>query len=653
MNRRVALALAALVALSVAGAAESPAAPAQAAALDHELDTIRDQLVALDIEQALFALNAIVERPDLSEAGLIAALDLRAQAHAAGDNLDGAESDYRALLKLRPAYAPNTEVTPKKAMERFVKLKATMIGTVRVDLDPKDAALTVDGRPVPVTADGVFQVVAGERRLRFARRGFDAGDVDVRAVAGQETPVRVRLVPNARSLVARTDVDGVAVTLDGVAVGVATRGADTASDANALAALLIEDVAIGDHAIGFAKPCFATEILAESVSVDLADRTPKLLRVVAMRPSRTRVTSTGAQYAGELRVDGEPAASLPLTSFTICPGQRKLDVVASGRVVWSGLLSAEESDITLDLRPRPGAALVGSAWPAAWIPASASWSPLCRLEPPVGADLKAPEGWDAVALPPGTDLAVAVLPGAGVAGEQRVVLYGTALREVEDRASPPSPFPPSWTAPSLGAVLVDAGQGVVVFASVSPAGPAARAGLLPGDRLIAIAGRSVATAASAREAIGALGAGATPVLDVAPPSGAMRRIPCETVTEPLLANRFGDDGSRVVRAAWAAVDAAAGGPDAAPALANLAGLLEGSGKAEGALEAWRRVRAIGGGALAARAAYAIGAGLEASGKRSEAIEAFGRSRAESIANADLALAAASGDRLADLGVAPR
>jgi hypothetical protein len=100
------------------------------------------------------------------------------------------------------------------------------------------------------------------------------------------------------------------------------------------------------------------------------------------------------------------------------------------------------------------------------------------------------------------------------------------------------------------------------------------------------------------------------------------------------------------------VDAAAGGPDGAAALANLASLLERAGRNAAALDAWRRVRAVGAGALAARAAYAVGAGLQAEGTRAEASEAFGQARTGGAASGDVALAAAAGDRLADLGVAP-
>ena len=649
MNRTLLLASAALV-LSVAGLADVKPTPADATAVASQLATVRDQLVALEIEKALYALNAILERSDLVESTRVEALDLRAQAHVASDDLEAAENDYRALLALRPAYTPPREVTSKKAMDRFAKLQASMIGTARVDVDPKDASITVDGREAPVSADGAVLAVSGVRRMHFARKGFDAQDVEVQVIAGQTTPVAIRLVPNARGLVVRTDVDGVAVSIDGVASGLTSRGPDGAGGP---ATLVLEDVPIGEHELKFTKPCFASESLQEIVSVDLADRSPKLAAIVSMRPSRTRVTATGATYEGELRVDDERVSTLPLTSFSICPGLRTLEVVASGRIVWSGALVAEESDVTLDLAPRPNAVLVGATWPSAWAVATAAWSLRGRLDPPAGADLSTRAGWESVSLPPGTDLAVGVIPHAGIAGDERIVAYSPALREVEDRAGPPRPTAPPWMVTTLGAVLVDDGAGSIIVASTASAGPAAHAGVLPGDRVLTIAGKAVGSAAAARDAVAGSATDGNVALEIVPPGGAARRVECGTAFEPRLAASRSEDDSRVVRAAWAAVDAAAGGPDAAAARANLAILLEGADRHDAALEAWRRVRLTGGGVLAARAAYAVGESFEADGKRANAIEAFGQARSEAVAGGDSVLAAAAADRLADLGVAPR
>jgi hypothetical protein len=527
-----------------------------------------------------------------------------------------------------------------------------MIGATRIDAEPKDVSVTVDGRPVAPSADGLVPAVAGSRKLSVARKGFDAHDLDVSVVAGQETPVNVRLVPNARSVVVRTDVEGVSVVLDGVPAGETKRRIGAGNDGEAPASVLIEDVAIGEHQIRLSKPCFADESFQEIVSVDVADRSPKQTRVVAMRPARTRVTTTGASYPGELRVDGERAGTLPLTSFERCPGVRTVEVLASGRVVWSGSMRAEEADITLDLAPRPNAVLVGAEWPRSWGAATAAWSLRGRMEPPAGVDLATRAGWERVGLPPGTDLAVAVLRGAGVAGDDRIIVYGPAIKDVEEPASPPLPSPPRWRVPALGAVPVDAGGGAVVLASIAPSGPAARAGLLPGDRLVAVSGKTVSTAAAASDAVSESDAAVPLVVDVAPPGGAVRKVECGPTVEPRLVDAT-NGASRVVRAAWASVDAAAGGPDAAAALANFALLLEQSGRESAAQDAWRKVRAIADGPLAARAAYALGAGLAARGKRDEAIAAFTQARSEASAIGDPVLAAAASDRLADLGIAGR
>ena len=76
----LALGLLFVLALSFVRAAD-PLPPAGDAAPEvQEFAAIRDQLVALEIENALVALNAILDRSDLPEATRVEALDLRAQA---------------------------------------------------------------------------------------------------------------------------------------------------------------------------------------------------------------------------------------------------------------------------------------------------------------------------------------------------------------------------------------------------------------------------------------------------------------------------------------------------------------------------------------------------------------------------------------------
>jgi len=198
------LAGAVVLALCLAARAAEPSpADVEDPQVGHDLEAIRDQLVALDIEGALARLEGFVRRSGLSDARLIEAYDLRAQAHATSGDLKAVETDYKEILKLSAGYTPRSEVTSKKAMDRFVKLKAAMVGTVRLDVTPKDAAITVDDRPVVAAPDGSFAVLAGERRVRLARKGFDPVETTVRAAAGAETLLQLKMVPNARGIVAR------------------------------------------------------------------------------------------------------------------------------------------------------------------------------------------------------------------------------------------------------------------------------------------------------------------------------------------------------------------------------------------------------------------------------------------------------------------
>jgi len=625
------LVLASLVAPEITRAQAAPQGDAASS-----LEAIRAKVVALDLEGAVAAADALLARPGIDDDTRVGALDLRAQAHVAAGELDAAERDYRSLLTLRADYAPRPELTGKRGMERFARVGSSMIGTIAVALDPTDGVLTVDGRAVRRDASGLVKAVAGDRVVRAERKGYDASEATVHVVAGKEAKAQLSLVPNARAIVVLTDIPEVAITLDGVAVGKTAR----AGDATTPAELLVDDVGVGTHEIRLDKSCFASESLSAMVRVDMADRTPERMKVVTMRPARARVAVTGARYHGDLKVDGAAVTSLPAESFTMCPGERRLEVVAGGRIVWAGIVEASEADLAVDLSPRPSCALVGAEWPRAWAEAASAWSLTGRVDLPA-TDLRSAGAWKAVELPAGTDIAVAVVPGAGIAGEDRILLYSPALAVVEDPGGPPPPAHPRWTVPSIGADLVDGREGVLV-ASVTPGGPAARSGLQAGDRIVTVGGRAVSRAADARSAVSGA---AVAVALVAPEGPRTVQVPVEDV--PIAVVSGGDDG-RVIRAAWAAADGAAGGPGAAIALSHLAAMLTEAGRDRAAADAWRRARALpdAPASLIARADY----GLAAVASTSEAQALLEKARREAEAAGDFRLAAAAADRLADLGV---
>jgi hypothetical protein len=635
-------------ALAASGAgAQTPAAEAQA------LESIRGQIVALDLEKALGAIKALVERSDVSLDTRADALDLRAQAHVASDDLGAAEKDFRAILELRPDYTPHPDLFTKRALERFTRVRTATVGSVHVDVDPPDAILSLDGRPVVRDPAGAFKGFAGDRTLHVERRGFDGSDVPVRIAAGRETLLKVSLVPNARDLVVRTDVPGVSVAIDGTSLGSTAVPPGASGDGGAAAELLARDVPIGEHAILLQKSCYATETRQEFVRVDLADRSAERLAVVTMRPARARVAVTGGGYLGELRVDGESVAQLPVDSFAMCPGRRAVEAVAAGRVVWSGMVEAGEADMSLDLTPRPSAVLVGAEWPKSWSAVVSSWSFRARIDTPSGSDLTKAAAWAAVPLPPGTDIAVGIMPRGGVAGEERVFLYSPALGAVEERTVPPSSPATVRNVRTIEAAFVDSEAGVIV-AAVNPGGAAALAGIKAGDRIVSLDGRKAGRVADVDAAVrGATGASIA--LELAAPGSERRALSVPVVEKPWVERRLAPGDSAIVRAGWAAADAAAGGPGAAAAFAQLATLLERAGRTPAAADAWRKVRALAAGnpSLTARADYALGQATAAVGSAAEATASFTRAKAEAESAGDAALAAAAADHLADLGIAGR
>ena len=613
----------ALVALVVLGTLR---AGAQDAGTKEELAAIRERIAALDLEAAVASVSRLLERPGLTDGERADALALRAGAHVAAGELDAAEADYKAILPLRPDFAPDPALTSKKSMERLARLQAQMVATVHLDLDPADARLTVDERPV-VLAGTTLKVLAGERRLHAEHAGFDPLDVPVKTVAGAETLLQLRLVPNARGLLIRTDVPAVEVVLDGARVGETAPGTGGAS-------LLVPDVPIGEHTVELRKLCFATETLPAMINVDLSDRSPKALALVTMRPAAARITPTGARYPGELHVDGAKATSPPGEPFTVCPGSRAIEVVASGRVVWSGTIEAEETDRTLDLSPRPNVVLVGDEWPAAWRDFAGAVSLRGRVSSGPSSDLSSLAGWKGVALPKDTDLAVAVR-------DAKVWLYAPGMGAIASADRPPSPDRPRWSGSRFDASLVDADGGILVADSRAP--------LSPGDRILAVDGKDVASTAELAKQLDATTPGGTVPVRLTSPGGAARTVDVAVLPDPRPMPPA-DRAEAIVRSAWASSEGAARGADAASALASLATLFEGEGRLAAAADAWRRAKALDPKTFGVRADYALAADLAAQGKKAEAIEAFRRVRESAKSAGDAVLAFAASDHLADLGV---
>jgi hypothetical protein len=350
---RITLAVAWLVAASLWAMAQAPTPAPEAAPSDEApaspqsvrllLDAVRDDLVGLRFEEALAAIEALLGEPGLSEAERGEVLVLRAQAHVAFGDLDAAERDYRDILRMRPAFVPDPSLTPSKAMERFRRARAALIGDLVVDIQPPDARVLVDGRAVPVSPEAKVPLVAGEHIVRAEREGFDPLQQTVQVEANQDGRLELRLVPNARTVVVLTEPEGVDVKLDGVWIGHTVRAPayEASGSARKPAQLRIENLALGDHVFELSKTCFRGERIRDLLTVDLLDWSPKTYPLVSLVPVRSAVLFRGGPEGAEVRIDDEQMARLPAKPIEVCPGERRLEVRHGERRVWSRVATLE------------------------------------------------------------------------------------------------------------------------------------------------------------------------------------------------------------------------------------------------------------------------------------------------------------------------
>ncbi|HKQ62961.1 MAG TPA: PEGA domain-containing protein, partial [Candidatus Polarisedimenticolaceae bacterium] len=400
---------------------------------EQRLAAIREELGAARFEQALSAIDAALREPGLSETLRIDAVVLRSEAHAALGDLKATEQDYRAILRGRPGFTPEPSFTPRKALDLFTKLQAELVGTLRLALDPADAEVRVDGSRLAPSADGAWRLVLGEHRVQVAHVGFEPYEKTVLLERAREVALEVALVPNARTLIVRTDPDGVDVVLDGVRAGSTVRspGSETAE-------LAIEALPAGEHLIELSKPCYRDQRVREILSIDLLDRGPRLLDVARLQPAKALLTVSGGPAGASLEIDGSAAGRLPQDALEVCAGPRELVVRVAGRTVWRSVESVQQGGRQrVEVRPRPNAVLVGSEeWPPSLAALRAEFNTLAGRPLPGGVDLSAAAGWRAVPLPADADLVIAVVPAGHASRSDRVLLYSPALGAVAPVENP-------------------------------------------------------------------------------------------------------------------------------------------------------------------------------------------------------------------------
>ncbi|MCP3980482.1 MAG: PDZ domain-containing protein [bacterium] len=669
LNRRIAVHGIVVIALiagahasAVAQQDEAPAVepqPASEPPVPRELlDTIRHDMVELRFEKALAGIEALLGNPGMNEDERAEVLVLRGQTHVAFGDLSAAEQDYREILALRPGYAPDSSLTPKKAMERYERVQRQLVGRLALTLDPADASLLLDGRPLTSWSPSAaaLPLLAGTHRVVARRAGYDDEQRTVEVVADQESTLDLQLMPNSRTVVIRSVPDDVEVTLDGVVVGRTVRPRGAFGDYGA-SELTLEHVSLGEHEFELRKPCFRTARMRDDLTVDLLDRSPKHYTTVTLDAASARLDLRGAPSGAAVTVDGAAVGSLPLGPVLVCPGDREVEARFAGRRIWISQHQVEDGETGLvQISGRPNVALAASD---GVLPRSDAWNDVGRIAVPRSFDPARLEHWGRLDLPADVDIVFA----PGVRGNDvgdRWVSYSPILDTVETfEGSPADLIRPAWSRAHWGIHVVDSrlsGAGVVVQLDRESA--AAHAGMRVGDRVLSVGGWEISSAADVRSALRAASGEQPLEVRWRERGGAERTAELRARIGPVLVDPRVDDGPGPwgPRAAWARVDGLTGGEVSATAKANLALMLSSVGRHDSAVGVWSSVSwgarsGLGEGTIQ----YYLGRELQSQGEEEAAAEAFRRAaetKNRAFHDCGPAVGPAARDHLADLGVSP-
>jgi hypothetical protein len=339
------------------------------------VDQAKTAFDALDYENTIKALDsaiaAVEARPTPELRRLLPqAYEMRALSLFGLSKEAEARNDFVALLKIEPGYTLSGQVSPKIAMvfDEVVKANVTEL---RLLINPADAEVTLDGARIPATA--VIPISVGDHTLSASRIGYRTVTQPFSAAAGAATVIdslTLERVSNVFRFV--TAPAGVEVVIDGISHGVTKPGpppaeyAERAARAGVTAAelsavLTVPEVPLGSHLIRFRKDCF---VLAERRQT-AEQFNDYVLDPVKLEPAVATVTVSSNQPGTIVLIDGLQRGVAPMTIPDVCEGQHLIELKSQSGRYFQRVDARTGAKINVEGTLRPAFALVSASGPAA------------------------------------------------------------------------------------------------------------------------------------------------------------------------------------------------------------------------------------------------------------------------------------------------
>lgn len=523
------------------------------------VDQARTSFDALDYENTIKALDsaiaAIEARPTPELRRLLPqAYEMRARSLFGLSKEAEAKNDFLSLLKVEPGYTLSGQVSPRIAT-MFDELIKANVTELRLVVVPADAEVQLDGTRIGATA--IVPIAIGDHTLSVSRIGYRSVTQPFTAAAGVATVVdSLSLERTATVFKFVTAPANVEVVVDGISHGrtqpgpppaeyaeKAARAGVTAAELSAV--LTVMDLPIGAHRIQFKKDCF---VMAErQQTVDMLN--DYVLDPVKLEPAVASVVVSSNQPGTLVLIDGLQRGVAPMTIPDVCEGQHLIELKSQSGRYFQRVDARTGAKINVEGTLRPAFALVSASGPAALntdlrltVERQFASSQSVTLFAPAGdltakalATEKLPVDWlafDSNKRPLGTAAEVAnvmrgdlsarlsrqfdsqgiasvTVPSAATRNRLVVTLLASGSSDPDiielDLDSPDASSMAvgrldrtlSFFKPTLGLTAVDVAdlEGPVVVA-VDPNGPAAKAGILPGDIVLKANAQPVPDAAA-------------------------------------------------------------------------------------------------------------------------------------------------------------
>jgi hypothetical protein len=313
------------------GWAQAPSADAQLAQAKAQFETLNYEAAAASLDALIATVEPQAAKDPVAAKLLPTAYELRARSRYQLGNMDGASSDFRALLRIAPGYTLTGQVS-QRVGKAFEDLRKVSVGKILLNLSPPDADLDLDGQPFTPAAGGI-PVAVGAHTLSGRRAGCRSASQSFTVMPGATTEVVLTLERVSASLGLVTSPVGVEVVVDGISRGRTEAGALTPQWVEPVAKLglpaaavskpfVLDDLTTGTHTIAFQRECHTRaekRVVIDKPSDFLLDPV-KLEKAVASVYVDSTTPGVG------VLVDGEPRGVTPLSIDDVCEGSHVLEL---------------------------------------------------------------------------------------------------------------------------------------------------------------------------------------------------------------------------------------------------------------------------------------------------------------------------------------